>query len=173
MGEQQLYWHCLSCGAHETVEPTGDEGAYSLGDCEPCISCDGGTAHVMTVKMAAAYEQGRALSMNCGDAWERAKVVTKDQPATGAPTRCRCGTVCGNPSCFEPATGAGRSTACPTCGVADDEISRMRNALREVYRLCSRDNFVLRGPALISRVRPIIEGAVRELFSEKGGDDDG
>ena len=32
-----------------------------------------------------------------------------EQPATGAPTRCRCGTVCGNPSCFEPATGAGRS----------------------------------------------------------------
>ena len=29
-----------------------------------------------------------------------------EQPATGAPTRCRCGTVCGNPSCFEPATGA-------------------------------------------------------------------
>jgi hypothetical protein len=65
-----LYWHCLQCGDHNPVEPTGDEGEYTLGDHEPC-EC-GGTAHVMTIRMAAACEQGIALGMSAKDAWERA-----------------------------------------------------------------------------------------------------
>lgn len=71
MGEP-LYWHCLACGAHDPVEPTGDDVAYGLGDHEPCIDCGDGTAHVVTTKMGAAYEQGLALGMGSREAWERA-----------------------------------------------------------------------------------------------------
>ena len=59
---KDLYWHCLQCGAHDPVEPTGGAEQYVLGDHEPCIDCGDGTAHVMTVRLAAAYEQGRALA---------------------------------------------------------------------------------------------------------------
>ena len=72
-----LYWHCLQCGNHEPVEDTGgsEEEQYMLGDCEPCIYCGDGTAHVVTLRMGAAYEQGRALGMSVREAWERAKRV--------------------------------------------------------------------------------------------------
>lgn len=60
MAEQQLYWHCLQCGAHDPVEPTGgaEQDEY---------------AHVVTLRMGACYEQGRALGMDIRDAWERAR----------------------------------------------------------------------------------------------------
>lgn len=70
---EQYYWHCLQCGAHDPVEPTGDEVEYTLGDHEPCIECGSGTAHVVTLRMGAAYEQGRALGMSAADAWARAR----------------------------------------------------------------------------------------------------
>ena len=56
-------------------EPTGDDVAYGLGDHEPCIDCGDGTAHVVTTKMGAAYEQGIALGMSKHEAWERAQEV--------------------------------------------------------------------------------------------------
>lgn len=71
----ELYWHCLQCGAHVPVEPTGDAEEYVVGDKEPCIDCGAGVAHVMTLRTGAAYEQGRALGMSAGDAWERAKRI--------------------------------------------------------------------------------------------------
>ena len=70
-----LYWHCLQCGAHDPVEPTGDVEQYVLGDHEPCITCGDGTAHVMTVRLGAAFEQGLALGMGVRSAWARAKVL--------------------------------------------------------------------------------------------------
>lgn len=70
-----LYWHCLQCGAHEPVELTGGDEQYTLGDHEPCITCGDGTAHVVTLRMGAAYEQGLALGMGTRDAWERARRV--------------------------------------------------------------------------------------------------
>lgn len=70
-----LYWHCLRCGDSEPVEPTGDGDEYALGDFEPC-AC-GGTAHVVTLKMGAAYEQGLALGMTSDQAWNRAKVAAR------------------------------------------------------------------------------------------------
>lgn len=71
-----LFWHCLSCGAHEPVATTGDVspgGEYEVGDHEPCITCPDGEAHVMSTRMAAAYEQGLALGMTPETAWERAR----------------------------------------------------------------------------------------------------
>jgi len=70
-----LYWHCLQCGAHDPVEPTGgtEQEQYALGDHEPCIKCGYGTAHVVTLRMGAHYEQGLALGMDISDAWERAR----------------------------------------------------------------------------------------------------
>ena len=73
MNHQELYWHCLQCGAHDPVEPTGGTDEYVPGDHEPCITCGDGTAHVMTVRLGAAYEQGRALGMSIRDAWARAR----------------------------------------------------------------------------------------------------
>lgn len=71
-----LYWHCLQCGAHEPVQPTGDPAEdYGLRDHERCTDCGDGTAHVMTTKMAAVYEQGRALGMGASDAWARAQAA--------------------------------------------------------------------------------------------------
>jgi hypothetical protein len=70
---KNLYWHCLHCGANDPVETTNGVEQYELGDHEPCITCSDGTAHVMTVQLGAAYEQGRALGMNIRDAWVRAK----------------------------------------------------------------------------------------------------
>lgn len=72
--ETALYWHCLQCGAHDPVEPTGgtEQDQYALGDHEPCITCGDGTAHVVTLRMGACYEQGLALGMDIRDAWERA-----------------------------------------------------------------------------------------------------
>lgn len=52
-----LYWHCHACGRHELAQP-----GYGLGDSEPCVECRNGTAHVMTLKEAAAIEQRRALA---------------------------------------------------------------------------------------------------------------
>jgi hypothetical protein len=70
----ELYWHCLQCGAHDPVEPTGgtEQEQYGLGDHEPCITCGSGTAYVVTLRMGACYEQGRALGMDIRDAWDRA-----------------------------------------------------------------------------------------------------
>lgn len=66
-----LYWHCLRCGDSQLLQPTGDPAQdYALGDHEPC-EC-GGTAHVVTLRMGACYEQGRALGMSISAAWERA-----------------------------------------------------------------------------------------------------
>lgn len=71
---EQLYWHCLRCGGHDPVEPTGDPGVeYVLGDREPCVDCGEGTAYVVTLKMGARYEQGRAMGMTQSEAWLRAK----------------------------------------------------------------------------------------------------
>lgn len=72
MSDIDLFWHCLQCGAHDPVEPTGGPEKYTLGDHEPCISCGDGTAHVMTLRMAACYEQGLAMRMSTRDAWDRA-----------------------------------------------------------------------------------------------------
>jgi hypothetical protein len=70
----ELYWHCLQCGAHDPVDPTAgaEQEQYGLGDYGPCITCGGGTAHVVTLRMGACYEQGRALGMDIRDAWDRA-----------------------------------------------------------------------------------------------------
>ena len=72
MTDEVLYWHCLACGDHEPVEPTGGAEEYVLGDKERCITCGDGTAHVVTLRRGAAYEQGRALGMGSKDAWARA-----------------------------------------------------------------------------------------------------
>lgn len=71
---KDLYWHCLQCGAHEPVEPTGGTNEYALGDKEPCITCGDGTAHVVTLRLGAAYEQGRALGLSIKNAWARARL---------------------------------------------------------------------------------------------------
>lgn len=68
--QEDLYWHCLQCGAHEPVEPTTPE--YKIGDWEQCIDCGDGAAHVVTLKMGGAYEQGRALGLGIADSWDRA-----------------------------------------------------------------------------------------------------
>lgn len=52
-----LYWHCVNCGAHESVEAT--EPAYERGDWEKC-EC-GGAARVMTLAEGARLEQLIAL----------------------------------------------------------------------------------------------------------------
>ena len=39
MTTDTLYWHCLHCGAHDPVEPTGGAENYTLGD--PCHRKDG------------------------------------------------------------------------------------------------------------------------------------
>lgn len=47
-----LCWHCPACGHHDaTVQPE-----YGLGDSEPCVHCDNGTARVMTLADAARIE---------------------------------------------------------------------------------------------------------------------
>jgi hypothetical protein len=66
-----LYWHCLKCGDHTVVELTTPP--YELGDHEPC-EC-GGTAHVMTLRMGACFEQGIALGMSEREAWKRARTA--------------------------------------------------------------------------------------------------
>ncbi len=68
-----LYWHCLRCGDHEPVEPTGGAEEYTVGDSEKCIACGEGMAHVVTLTQGAAYEQGRAMGMSVDSAWKRAK----------------------------------------------------------------------------------------------------
>jgi hypothetical protein len=73
---KNLYWHCLQCGEHDPVEPTGDTVEYALGDHEPCITCGDGTAHVVTLRQGAAYEQGLALGMGSSAAWALAKALT-------------------------------------------------------------------------------------------------
>lgn len=80
---EELFWHCLHCGAHDRVELTGGEEAYVIGDCEPCITCGDGTAHVVTLKLGAAYEQGRALGMGVSTAWARAKAHVRLDEAKG------------------------------------------------------------------------------------------
>lgn len=70
--KRPYYWHCLQCGAHDPVEPTGSDEQYVLGDHEPCIDCGDGTAHVMTLSSAAAYEQGIALGMSVGESFSLA-----------------------------------------------------------------------------------------------------
>ena len=67
-----LRWHCFDCGAHEAVAPTGDGDEYAMGDKEPCISCGHGTAHVVTLRTAARYEQGLAMGLDRDDARVRA-----------------------------------------------------------------------------------------------------
>lgn len=73
--DTQLYWHCLNCGAHEPVEPTGGTEQYGLGDRERCIDCGDGTAHVVTLQVGAAYEQGLAMGMSRSESWARAKAI--------------------------------------------------------------------------------------------------
>lgn len=73
MSAPDLHWHCLHCGAHDPVEPTGGPESYALGDWEKCIDCGDGQVHVVTLRLGAAYEQGRALGLGVADAWERAK----------------------------------------------------------------------------------------------------
>ena len=49
-----LYWHCLRCGAHEQVEPTGgSDDEYVVGDQEKCIDCGDGFCRVVTLRMGA------------------------------------------------------------------------------------------------------------------------
>lgn len=65
-----LYWHCLQCGAHEPVQPTGDEHGYKLGDHEPCIDCGDGTAHVVTLTLrpeVAAFAQAMEAKLREND----------------------------------------------------------------------------------------------------------
>lgn len=76
-----LWWHCLDCGDHEPVEPTGADGdGYELGDHEPCVACGSGVAYVMTMRRAACYEQGRALGMGRDEAWSRAVTIVPPGP---------------------------------------------------------------------------------------------
>jgi len=49
------YWHC-ACGSNEPAQPE-----YNLGDFEPCVHCADGTAVVVTLREAAAWEQAKAL----------------------------------------------------------------------------------------------------------------
>jgi hypothetical protein len=77
--KRDLYWHCLQCGDHEPVAPTGDGNEYVLGDKERCIKCGDGTAHVVTLQQGAAYEQGRALGMSVKEAWARAQKAVPRQ----------------------------------------------------------------------------------------------
>ena len=70
---EPLYWHCLDCGDHDPVEPTGDGNAYALGDRAPCITCSVGTAHVVTVAMGARFEQGIAMGLGRDAALKRAQ----------------------------------------------------------------------------------------------------
>lgn len=80
-GTEQLYWHCLQCGDHAPVEPTGDGNNYALGDSEKCTECGEGFSHVVTLSRGACYEQGRAMGMTTHDAWARALSLTP--PPTG------------------------------------------------------------------------------------------
>lgn len=73
-----LYWHCLKCGDHEPVQPTGGEENYAVGDSEPCITCGHGMAYVMTVRMAAFYEQAIATGMNPADAHKGLRLLAVD-----------------------------------------------------------------------------------------------
>jgi hypothetical protein len=70
-----LYWHCLQCGDHEPIKLTGDIEEYGIGDREKCITCGDGIAHVVTLDIAARYEQGRALGMSIVDAWDWAHEI--------------------------------------------------------------------------------------------------
>ena len=79
-----LYWHCLKCGAHDPVEPT-DESA--LGDSEKCITCGDGMAHVVTTRTGAKYEQGRALGLDIDTAWSRATAPDLDAWALASARR--------------------------------------------------------------------------------------
>ena len=65
---EQLYWHC-ECGNNEPAQPE-----YEHWDSEPCCLCENGTARVVTIKEAAAWEQARAL----GHSWrpEHGSVLT-------------------------------------------------------------------------------------------------
>lgn len=67
-----LYWHCTECGDHHQLDDEQRANGYEDGDSERCIECGDGTSHVMTVKRAAAYEQGRALGLDKAAALERA-----------------------------------------------------------------------------------------------------
>lgn len=53
--KETLYWHC-ECGNNEPAQP-----GYKHGDWEPCCLCEKGTARVVTLKEAAAWEQAKAL----------------------------------------------------------------------------------------------------------------
>ena len=76
-----LFWHCLNCGAHDAVESTGDPAnEYGLGDWDMCVECCEGTTHVMTIKMAACYEQGVASGHGVHSSWERAKELAANRP---------------------------------------------------------------------------------------------
>ena len=81
---EELFWHCLDCGDHEPITPTGGAESYDVGDKEKCIACGDGTAHVVTIKEGAAYEQGIALGLTRNEAWARATRVTR-QPKRWTP----------------------------------------------------------------------------------------
>lgn len=57
MSQPNLYWHCITCGAHEQAQ-----AEYAHGDSEPCATCENGVARVMTLAEAAATEQQIAMS---------------------------------------------------------------------------------------------------------------
>jgi hypothetical protein len=62
---EELYWHCGKCGAHEKVEPTTPP--YECGDYEKCIDCYAGWAVVVTLKQGAQMEQAVALGVEIPD----------------------------------------------------------------------------------------------------------
>lgn len=55
---EPLYWHCATCGGHEPAQPE-----YEHGDHEPCITCEDGTAWVVTLKEGARMEQRHAMGL--------------------------------------------------------------------------------------------------------------
>jgi hypothetical protein len=57
MTQKNLYWYCKECNEYELVTTTGDlKQEYCIGDKEPCINCENGTAHVVTWD-TICYEQ--------------------------------------------------------------------------------------------------------------------
>jgi hypothetical protein len=70
---EQLYWHCLKCGAHDPVKIASDKDQPVLLDYMPCTTCNNGMVYAVTIRLGAAYEQGLALGLSVEEAWSRAK----------------------------------------------------------------------------------------------------
>ena len=71
---EKLYWHCLHCGAHYPMESAPNTGV-EWGRWENCAECGLLSAHQVTLKMGACYEQGRALRLSKHAAWARSRSV--------------------------------------------------------------------------------------------------